>query len=154
MYTSRILFEYSINALVSFKCFNLTLFLLLIKYWYLSSYGSLACKYILSMFCWLCIKFSNAFVFPVPEPPIINILYGWSGIYSQLRLCSFLFSFVYSSYLYDHFISLKVARSFLTKLQSWPHPSLWYFCCTYSLQSLVTQLFYLYCHSNIMIYFH
>ena len=23
---------------------------------------------------------SNAFVFPDPEPPNINILYGWSGI--------------------------------------------------------------------------
>ena len=37
----------------------------------------------------------------------------------------------------------------LTKMQSWPHPSHWYFCCTYSLQNLLTQLFYLYCHSDI-----
>ena len=37
-------------------------------------------NWILSMYGWLCIKFSNAFDFPVPEPPIINILYGWSGI--------------------------------------------------------------------------
>ena len=34
-------------------------------------------------------------------------------------------------------------------MQSWPHPSRWYFCCTYSLQNLVTLLFYLYCHSDI-----
>ena len=26
------------------------------------------------------IKFNNAFVFPDPEPAIISILYGWSGI--------------------------------------------------------------------------
>ena len=35
---------------------------------------------------WLSINFSNGFVFPVPEPPVINILYGWSGIYGQLGL--------------------------------------------------------------------
>ena len=28
--------------------------------------------------------------FPDPEPPIINILYGWAGIYGQLGLCSVL----------------------------------------------------------------
>ena len=50
--------------------------LLLIKNWYLASYGSLAYKYILSISGWLFIKFNNAFVFPDPEPPIINILYG------------------------------------------------------------------------------
>ena len=38
---------------------------------------------------WSSVKFSNAFVFPDPEPPIINTLYGWSGIYGQLGLCSF-----------------------------------------------------------------
>ena len=69
-------FEYSINALGSLKCFNPVLSLLLIKNWHLSSYGSLAYKYILSITGWLFIKFNNAFVFPDPEPPIISILYG------------------------------------------------------------------------------
>ena len=43
------------------------------------------------------IKFNNKFVFPDPEPPIINILYGWSEIYGQFLLCSVLFSLTYSS---------------------------------------------------------
>ena len=43
---------------------------------------------------WLFIKLKNAFVFPDPEPPIINILYGWSGIYDHFGLCSVLFSLV------------------------------------------------------------
>ena len=42
---------------------------------------------------WLINKFNNAFVFPDPEPPIINILYGWSGIYGHFKLSSVLFSF-------------------------------------------------------------
>ena len=50
--------------------------LFLIKNWYLSSYGSSAYKYILSISGWLFIKFSNALTFPDPQPPIINILYG------------------------------------------------------------------------------
>ena len=45
---------------------------------------------------WLSIKFNNAFVFPDPEPPIINILYGWSGIYDQFLLCTVLFSLTIS----------------------------------------------------------
>ena len=35
--------------------------------------------------------------FPDPEPSIIKILYGWSGIYGHFLLCSLLFSFVISS---------------------------------------------------------
>ena len=31
------------------------------------------------------------------EPPIINILYGWSGICGQFGLCSFIFSFTTAS---------------------------------------------------------
>ena len=57
---------------------------LLIKNCYLASYGSLAYKYILSISGCLFIKFNNAFVFPDPEPPIINILYG---IYGYFKLC-------------------------------------------------------------------
>ena len=51
-------------------------------------------KHILSKSGWLFIKFSNAFVFPDPEPPINNIQYVWSGIYGHFKLCSVLFSFV------------------------------------------------------------
>ena len=43
------------------------------------------------------IKF-NKFVFPDPEPPIINILYGRSEIYDQFLLCSVLFSLTSKSY--------------------------------------------------------
>ena len=67
---------------------------LLIKNWYLASYGSLACKYILSISDWLFVKFNNAFdpdADADPEPPIISILYGWSGIYSYFKLCSVCF---------------------------------------------------------------
>ena len=64
------------KAFGSLKCFNPVLSLLLIKNWYLASYGSLAYKYILSISGWLFIKFNNAFVSPDPEPPIIIILYG------------------------------------------------------------------------------
>ena len=90
---SFISFEYWIKALGSWKCFNPVLSLLLIKNSYLDSYESLAYKYILSVSSWLCIKFNNTFVFPDPEPPIISILYGWSGIFGHIKLCSVLFSF-------------------------------------------------------------
>ena len=43
---------------------------------------------------WFSIKFNNTFVFPDSEPPIINVLYGWSGIYGQ---CLVLFSLKVSS---------------------------------------------------------
>ena len=69
-----------------------TLSLLLIKYWYFASYGSLEYKYTLSMSGWFYIKFNNKFVFPDPDPPIINILCGWPGTYGQFLLCSVLFS--------------------------------------------------------------
>ena len=38
------------------------------------------------------IKFDNKFIFPGPESPIINIMYGSSGIYDQFSLCYILFS--------------------------------------------------------------
>ena len=82
--------SYYLKALGSLKWFIPTLSLLLIKYWYFDSYGSLAYKYILSMSGWFSIKLNNKFVFPDPEPPIINILYGWSEIYGQFLLCSVL----------------------------------------------------------------
>ena len=43
------------------------------------------------------IRLSNAIVFPDTEPPIINILYRWPGVFGQFGLCSFMFSFVIQS---------------------------------------------------------
>ena len=64
------------KALGSLKYFNPVLSLFLIKKWCFASCGYFAYKYILSISGWLFTKFNNAFVFPDPEPPIINILYG------------------------------------------------------------------------------
>ena len=77
----RMSFEYSIKASRSFKWFMPTPSFLLLKYWYLASYGSFAYKYILSMSGCFSIKFTNTSFFSDPKPPIINILYGWCGIY-------------------------------------------------------------------------
>ena len=71
--------------------------LLLIKYWYFDSHGSLAYNYISSMSGWFAIKFNKTFVFPDHEPLIINILHGWSAVYGQFLLCSILFSLINSS---------------------------------------------------------
>ena len=57
-YISSLLFEYSIRALESLKCFKPSFSHFLINNWY----------FVLDL--------SNAFVFPDLEPPIINILYG------------------------------------------------------------------------------
>ena len=43
---------------------------------------------------WLLNRLSKAFVFPKPEPPIINILYESSVTYGHFGLCSLLFSLV------------------------------------------------------------
>ena len=67
---------------------------MLIKNRYFSSYGSFAYEYILPISSWLFIKFNNAFVFPDPEPPIINILYGWSEIYGHYMLCFIFISII------------------------------------------------------------
>ena len=92
--TSSISFEYLIKVFGSLKCFNPVLSLLFIKNLYLASCGSLAYKYISLISGWLFIKFNNAFIFPDPEPPVISILYGQSGIYHHFKLCSVVFSFV------------------------------------------------------------
>ena len=42
-------------------------------------------------------KFNNTGVFSDPELPIINIMYGWSGIYGQFLLGAVLFSLTISS---------------------------------------------------------
>ena len=81
------------------------------------------------------------FVFPVPEPPIINILYGWSGVYGQLRLCITLFSLVYSSKLIIYNMHYPAIFAVLIPSKVTWHSYL--ICCTYSLQSHVTQLSYL-----------
>ena len=49
------------------------------------------CNYILLISDWLFIRLNDAFVFSDPEPPIINILYGWSGIYGHFKLCCVFF---------------------------------------------------------------
>ena len=74
-------FSLLIKALESSKCFKSVFCRLLIKYWYFALYWSFAYRYILSISCWFFIKFNGAFVFFDPEPPIINNLYGLSGIY-------------------------------------------------------------------------
>ena len=45
--------------------------------------GSLACRKDFINTVWWLIRFSNAFVFPDPEPPTISILNGWSGTCNQ-----------------------------------------------------------------------
>ena len=42
-------------------------------------------------------KVGNELVFPDTEPPIINILYGWSGMKGYFLLWSLLFLFLMSS---------------------------------------------------------
>ena len=93
-WTPSISLEYSIKALRSSQWFKPNFSRLLIKYWHFALYGSFAYRYALSISGWLLIKSNNAFVFPDLEPPIINILYGWSGIYGHFQLCYILFSFV------------------------------------------------------------
>ena len=126
-------------------------------------------------------EFSNAFVFPDPEPPIINIRYGWLGIYGQLGLWFTLFSVVIK-FIHQNlsFIIYSTLLFLLYKVPPKPYDtiilfvlpllillylfppkscdtiilfalSLWYFCYTFSLQSLVTQSSYLYCHSDILV---
>ena len=96
LYNGIAFYTNSTKALGSLKWFMPTSSLLLIDYWYFDSYGSFAYKYIVSM----SIKFNIKFVFPDPERPIINILYGWPGIYGQFLLCIVLFSLALSSKLH------------------------------------------------------
>ena len=57
------------------------------------SNGSLTYKKLSISGSWF-IRLSNAYVCPDPEPPTINILYGWLGISGQFGLCSFMSSSV------------------------------------------------------------
>ena len=59
------------------------------------------------------IRFDSEFVFPDPEPPIINFLYGWSGFFFQLGLCSFTFSSVNNHFMYRIDFLLYLISSFL-----------------------------------------
>ena len=92
--------------------------LLLMKYCYFASCGSFPNRYILSISGWLFIKFNNAFVFPDPEPPIINNNLLWSsGICSRFKKCSVLFSSVVSSKLitsYLHVLEALMSLIFFT----------------------------------------
>ena len=66
----------SIKALESLECFtfvNSKLVFCLIN-------GSLACKWILSVYYLWFIRLRSSFVFVNPDPLIINILYGWPEI--------------------------------------------------------------------------
>ena len=62
--------------------------------------------------CWS-IRLNNEFIFPDPEPPISNILYGWTGICGQFGLCSFMFCCTTSSkvnyFLYRFIILLHLS---------------------------------------------
>ena len=62
---------------------------------------------ILSISGWCLINLRSAFNFPDLEPPIINILYGWSGICG--KLCSFMISPV----------TLSIAISFVYCTAKW-----------------------------------
>ena len=64
-------------------------------------------KMILSISGWWLINLRSAFNFPDLEPPIINILYGWSGICG--KLCSFMISPV----------TLSIAISFVYCTAKW-----------------------------------
>ena len=88
LWISFISFEYSIKALKLLKCF----------------------KPVFSTSVWWLIRLNNEFVFPDLEPPIINILYGWSRISGQFRLCSFMFIFVTSKLII--FVSLYYIVTF------------------------------------------
>ena len=62
-------------------------------------------------------RLNNEYLFPDPEPPIINDLLRWSGIYHLFGLCSFmflLFSLIKAyNFLYCFIILLHLISSFL-----------------------------------------
>ena len=118
------MFKYSIHAFGSFKCFIPASSRFWINNWYFGSHKFLAYKQILSIRSLLSfsfIKLRNAFVFSRPEPPVVNIFYGWSGIYGHFKLIFALFSFVISSKLsifvrYKNDISNKI---YIIKMSFW-----------------------------------
>ena len=57
-------FEYSIKALESFKCFKPVLFLMLIKNWYFTSYGSLVYHGTFTIPDFWIIRLKTEFIFP------------------------------------------------------------------------------------------
>ena len=86
-----------LSFLFGLYSFKSLLFRFLINIRRFFSNESLAYKWILSISCYWLIKLNNKFVFPDHQPPIINILYGWSGICGYFGLYCLLFSFVISS---------------------------------------------------------
>ena len=83
---SAILFEHSVKSLKPLKGFKPALDLSLIKSLYFSSYASLAYRKTLSA--------SDSDLLVWIKRRICNSLYGWSGIFDQFGLCSFVSSFV------------------------------------------------------------
>ena len=76
-------------------------FFLLIKNWHFSG----------SSF----IRFNSKFVFPDPEPPIINILYGWSNLWPTriMFFCFFFYNIIkVNHFLYPFIILLHLISSF------------------------------------------
>ena len=101
------------------------------KNWYFASYGSLAYNWVLSISgCWF-IRLNNEFVFPDQEPPVINVLNEWSGIFGQFGLCSLIFylnNIIKNNYFLHRFITFQRLFSsfFLTRsfLVSYPYVSI------------------------------
>ena len=63
------------------------------------------------------IRFNNKFVFPDPEPPIINILYGWSNLWPTriMFFCFFFYNIIkVNHFLYPFIILLHLISSFFT----------------------------------------
>ena len=86
--------EYLKKSLALLDFCRSTLSRLLRKNGYFGLYGSLLYKLIPSVVIGLWfIGVSKEFVFPNPELPLINVLYGWSKIFGQSGLYSFMSSF-------------------------------------------------------------
>ena len=83
------MFGYAIKASESLKYFKPVLSVLLINVWVFAPYGSLGHQENLSISGWWFNRLNNEFSISDLEPEIISILYGWSGICGQFKLCNF-----------------------------------------------------------------
>ena len=60
----------------------------------------------------LVIKFNNAFVFPDPEPPVISIPYGCSGIYGHFKIMVyFIFICIVIKVNHLHLINISLSHT-------------------------------------------
>ena len=90
--TCSILFEYSLKVIRFSKLSRPLFSCLLMRYWYFASMWSLvyinfiSYSIIIIIFLFYQIEWC---IFPDPEPPIINILYGSSGICGKIGLWPF-----------------------------------------------------------------